>query len=148
MFCGLEILKNDQRPIIDLNTKAGGCFGGGCWHTVGTFFCWHSVGTLKTNCWHCWHFENKSSLEKLENTQKWLWGWQSTWPRLFEEQSISKRKCLNVHTVCTNFGLNVHTVCTNLGLNVHTPVYKIKIRKCMCTLKRASEKAPGWSSMT
>ena len=32
------------------------------------------------------------------------------------------RKCLNVHTVCTNF-----------GLIVHTPVYKIKIRKCMCT---------------
>ena len=40
---------------------------------------------------------------------------------------------LNVHTVCTNFGLNVHTVCTNFGLIVHTPVYKIKIRKCMCT---------------
>ena len=42
-------------------------------------------------------------------------------------------KCLDVHTVCTNFGLNVHTVCTNFGLIVHTPVYKIKIRKCMCT---------------
>ena len=55
---------------------------------------------------------------------------------------------LNIHTVCTNFGLDVHTVCTNFGLNVHIPVYKIKIRKSMCTLKRASEKAPEWSSMT
>ena len=63
-------------------------------------------------------------------------------------QSFYERKCFNVHTVCTNFSLNIDTICTNFGLNIHTPVYKIKIRKCMCTLKRASEKAPGWSSMT
>ena len=31
------------------------------------------------------------------------------------------RKCLNVHSVCTNFCLNVHGVCTNLCLNVHSP---------------------------
>ena len=55
---------------------------------------------------------------------------------------------LNVHTVCTNFCLKVHTICTNFALNVHTPVYKIKIRKCTCTLQRAFERAPGWSSMT
>ena len=30
-------------------------------------------------------------------------------------------KCLNVHSVCTNFCLNVHGVCTNLCLNVHSP---------------------------
>ena len=74
----------------------------------------------------------------------------STWP-IFSPQTASVASVTNiryVHTVCTNFGLNVHTVCTNFGLNVHTPVYKIKIRKCMCTLRRASEKAPGWSSMT
>ena len=29
-------------------------------------------------------------------------------------------KCLNVHSVRTNFCLNVHGVCTNLCLNVHT----------------------------
>ena len=31
------------------------------------------------------------------------------------------RKCLNVHSVCTNFCLNVHSVCTNFCLNVHSP---------------------------
>ena len=45
MFCGLEILKNDQRPIIDLNTEAGGCFGG-CWHSVGTLLALFFVGTV------------------------------------------------------------------------------------------------------
>ena len=35
---------------------------------------------------------------------------------------IFHRKCLNVHTVCTNF-----------GLIVHSPFDKIEIRKCMCT---------------
>ena len=35
-----------------------------------------------------------------------------------------ERKCLKVHTVCSNFGLNVPMVCTNFSLNVHTPIYK------------------------
>ena len=34
---------------------------------------------------------------------------------------IPFRKCLNVHSVRTNFCLNVHGVCTNLCLNVHSP---------------------------
>jgi len=34
---------------------------------------------------------------------------------------FTSRKCLNVHSVCTNFCLNVHGVCTNLCLNVHSP---------------------------
>ena len=36
-------------------------------------------------------------------------------------QSIFDWKCLNVHSVRTNFCLNVHGVCTNLCLNVHSP---------------------------
>ena len=65
--------------------------------------------------------------------------------------TIDCRKCLNVHTVCTNFGLNVHTVCTNFGLNVHTPVYKIRIRKCMCAPLRGPLKrlqgGPAWHNI-
>ena len=38
------------------------------------------------------------------------------------EQSTYLRKCLNVHSVCTNFCLNVHSVCTNFCLNVHSPI--------------------------
>ena len=38
-----------------------------------------------------------------------------------EYKQIENRKCLNVHSVCTNFCLNVHGVCTNLCLNVHSP---------------------------
>ena len=34
---------------------------------------------------------------------------------------INIGKCLNVHSVRTNFCLNVHGVCTNLCLNVHSP---------------------------
>ena len=60
----------------------------------------------------------------LENCQKsksfskiWLWkSWNFGiifWPaEIFFLNLIEKRKCLNVHTVCTNFGLNVHIVCT------------------------------------
>ena len=40
---------------------------------------------------------------------------------LLELAGIKSRKCLNVHSVCTNFCLNVHGVCTNLCLNVHSP---------------------------
>ena len=40
---------------------------------------------------------------------------------LLENKSFKKRKCLNVHSVCTNFCLNVHSVCTNFCLNVHSP---------------------------
>ena len=40
-------------------------------------------------------------------------------------QIINLRKCLNVHSVCTNCCLNVHSVCTNLCLNVRSIIYYI-----------------------
>ena len=40
---------------------------------------------------------------------------------VFVPKNIKERKCLNVHSVRTNFCLNVHGVCTNLCLNVHSP---------------------------
>ena len=66
--------------------------------------------------------------------------------RLFEPEL--RKMCLPVEHV---FGKEV-LKCTyrmyQFWLNCTHPSYKIKIRKCMCTLQRASEKAPRWSSMT
>ena len=73
-------LKGSKRKILmkaNCQREYRGCFWGG-WHTAV----------------HCWHLENKLLPDKLENTQKW----ESTCPRLFEEQNISKKELFTLGT--------------------------------------------------
>ena len=46
------------------------------------------------------------------------------------------RKCLNVHSLRTNFSLNVHSVCTNLCLNVHRVPPLCYIVQCLAFPQR------------
>ena len=40
-----------------------------------------------------------------------------------------QKKCLFLHSVCTNFCLNTHYVGANFGLIVHSPVYSVILLK-------------------
>ena len=61
----------------------------------------------------------RSTLTHISGRPCLAYQWKSS-TRQFRE-GFKKRKCLNVHSVCTNFCLNVHGVCINLCLNVHSP---------------------------
>ena len=90
-----------------------------CWKVISFKICfwqsfWPSKSPLDMVAFH-WRLQKTKMDKALEKVIANFVFW------------IFLRKCLNVHTVCTNFGLNVHTICTNFGLKCTYHMYQFRL---------------------